>query len=93
MAVWKKQIKGVAPLLEALADARDEEEFRAARDAVVARLKREPEFDDESTGFTDEYADIVTNLSIAENEHEFDLDLQDLYDWADDNRVWIDPSE
>ena len=35
------------------------------------------------------FEDIVQRMSMAGDEEEFDDEWHQLYDWADDNRVWI----
>ena len=41
----------------------------------------------------DKLDDIFENFRMGEggDEEDFDSVLQDLYDWADDNSVWIEP--
>jgi hypothetical protein len=85
MAEWKATIEGVAPLLSDFHDG--DIDFESARNGIVEVLRRQPFFKD-----GDEFFDIVEcDLANAEDISEFDDYMDSLYDWADDNRVWIDP--
>ena len=87
MAEWKHIVKGVAPLLHDFQDG--DIDFESARNGIVEVLRRQPFFTDEGEVF-----DIVEcDLANAEDISEFDDYMDSLYDWADDNRVWISPNE
>jgi len=88
MANWKRQIKGVSPLLKA--HDVGELPFEGMRDQVVAILQEDPAFEaDDQTEFTD----TVYMLSGADDIGEFDEWMDTLYDWADGELVWISPTE
>jgi len=79
MANWKRVVN--------VADLFDESnglEFKEILTRVVARL--------EGLGIEDEdFGNILTALSYAEDRDEFDRYWDDLYDWADEgHRLWIE---
>ena len=57
--------------------------FEEKRDRIVERLKAVNESDPE-------YLELVMDLGNAFDVEEFDLLLEDLFDWGDeDNRLWL----
>lgn len=63
--------------------------FIEQRDQIVARIKLLPHYSDEDDG-DGELWWIVDELADTKNEDEFDSVWDAFYDWADDNRVWVD---
>ena len=61
-----------------------EKDFPKCRDAIVAELKTARDF---STDY--ELEEIVEWLEDAPDLDEFNAVLSNLYDWADDNLVWM----
>lgn len=86
MAQWKRVITGVAEALDKIDDYNSN--FFEVRDEVVAVFKGDPAYD--FTGI-DDFNDAVRELEEAENREDFDFALNEIYDWADRERVWIDP--
>lgn len=91
MAVWTRTIVGISPIVDRMHG--DMTQFKPCRDEIVALLKKDPAYDDEAEfgSENEQFTEAVEELAYAENEGEFDGALAYLYDWADDNRVWIDP--
>lgn len=60
--------------------------FEQKRDEIVRRIK--------AAGFWDEddydLGEAVELLAEAEDVRDFDVYWDQFYDWADDNRVWVD---
>lgn len=72
--------------------------FRAHRDAIVAILKRAPDYpSDDQRAHPDfgwhtpqgAFYEIVDEIAIADDADEFNAAWEGLYDWADERRVWI----
>lgn len=81
--VWDGSLR----LKQHLNGAVDGPEFTAARDAVVAAIQTNVWFTSQ-----DEWSDlhmVVDGLAAAQNAHDFDGGLGDLYDLADYDRIWI----
>jgi hypothetical protein len=69
----------------------DEFVFEEVRDAIVNKLEQ---CEDDVLAFSEdivmEYEDLISQLKYAEDEDEFDYTLEELYNWADDNNVFIE---
>lgn len=63
--------------------------FVERRDAIVARIKSAAWFK-RADGDDDDLCAIVTDLAEAETTDDFDESWRDFYDWADENRVWVE---
>lgn len=74
-----------------LADIWDDDDlpFITKRDAIVARIKKLPMYDDEGAIDSDLWW-IVDELSDVIDEEDFDVVWDAFYDWADDQRVWVE---
>jgi hypothetical protein len=100
MARWNRTITGYRTISEAY-----EEGKIGAREAGtrMAALLRDQLADVLDLAPGEETADGIANnlnfdLTVLDfdditDEDDFDSVLDNLYDWADENRVWIDPSE
>ena len=82
MTRWKRQIR-IKQFLD------EGKPFEEVRDQVVAVLRRQPEYDIESERYDDEFWNIVDEMTDTDTVRYFDLTLNALYDWADDNKIWI----
>ena len=84
MPSWNIKITGIAPLVESF----DDTNLEAIRDGVVRILKDALSYEEGDDLALDEALD---ELSEADTREEFDFAMHELYDWADKERVWIDP--
>lgn len=84
MTAWLRTLPGVGA---AITQYGEDQDLTAARDKVVAALRKVPKrFDPE--GVLDE---ILSTMQHVEEEQYFDELLNEMYDWADDQKVWIEP--
>ena len=61
--------------------------YEGRRDRIVTQLRK---LADKMGGAdADLLSDLLDDLEGADNEDEFDSFWDEIYDWADDNRVWI----
>jgi hypothetical protein len=93
MSNWKIIIKGITTLQDRYTEGEGEMEFEQMRDKVVAIFRAKlarylyaPYLDDDLNEILDELAEVDTASY-------YNAVYFDLYDWCDDNRVWIDPIE
>ena len=78
MAVWLKKIDDSDIFYADIP-------FKEVRDEIVKRLKTAlPDWEQDDDLFW-----TIPELEDSRNPDEFDVAWMDLYDWADDNRVWI----
>ncbi len=61
--------------------------FEGVRDAIVRVLRNDRAYLD---GF--DFTDIVDEMAETGTVSDFDAALEALYDWADNNLVWIGPT-
>ena len=98
---WRKTVRGVPTILEKINDAiagNDEEEINSGIRKIGA-LFRAVWNDDASSGevealewFEEETCTYEFEQgTMGEFEQEFNYRLNELYDWADYNRVWVSP--
>lgn len=66
--------------------------FPEIRDAVVARIKNSPWYQNRDTTGFDEFGEHVEELAHVENADDFDEFWDAIYDQADYDRVWIKTS-
>lgn len=88
---WVKSISGIGPLEQRfLADAITFEEMR---DAVVALLRRRlaSRLDPDRATFDSELYEAVEYMAETTTQDMYDDAKTDLYDWADDAGVWLEP--
>lgn len=78
--------------------ADDELPFTEARDRLVSRIRAAVLGDapirrvlDRNGANLERLDDLLFDLAHADSADNFDFDFDRLYDWADDNRVFIDP--
>lgn len=66
----------------------DDIPFELKRDSIVKRLRSmvRPRKDED-------FVCLIEDLEVTEDEDEFDDVWNDIYDWADENRVWIETWE
>jgi hypothetical protein len=79
---WKKTIHGVPAILDLAPDVEDDDDQPVeVREKMVALLKAHnvPE-------------EIVEEFEYCTHVFEFNEAMDTLYDWADEQRVWIDPT-
>jgi len=86
MADWKHVVEGVAPLLHDFQDG--DIDFESARNGIVEIMRGQPFFNDDE----DFWNIVECDLANAQDISEFDDYMDSLYDWADENLVWISPS-
>ena len=95
MANWRKTIV----LKDLLGEEDSDEVVREAATAVYERLKQEPEYqeDSEFEAITDEFHELSYSPAGHINPNDrytlcrwFNDVLNDLYDWADSERIWIE---
>lgn len=90
MANWKHTLK--------LGDVFHAEDmtFPERRDAIVARIRAAGWFKraaaDEDFDFGYEITNIVDDLADADDPSAFDAAWEAFYDWADEQRVWVETS-
>ena len=86
---WKR-LMNVAAFLNH--DVNPEMTFTERRDGVVATIKRLPQYKAEEEDQDDdgELWWIVDEMGDVQNEEEFDLVWDAFYDWADDERIWVE---
>lgn len=87
---WARKIEGIGPLLRDYDQDEDPGGWPRVRDAIVAILKTDPAYTLPHSRFN-EFKDAVEAMDDAGDPNDFDEALEDLYDWADEYRVWIDP--
>ena len=88
MANWKVQID-VADLWEKY---QDDEDFEAFKEALIPRFEDKVDEVSEKLGedAAIEFDNFIEQLNYnADDVEEFDYIWQDLYDWADENLVWL----
>lgn len=83
--VWNIRIEGIAPLMEAYEETKD---LEAAKTAILVILKRELHYEEGDDLELDECLD---NLADSSTQDEFNEAWVEVYNWADKERVWIDP--
>jgi len=83
---WKLKVD-VTEEFSAFGD--EEATFKTTRDLIVAKLEALDlsEFNEQDVEQLDE---IVEALRYSPDLDEFDDHWEELYDWADDNRLWIE---
>jgi hypothetical protein len=84
LPVWSATLR----IKQHFTDAEHGPEFEAARDAIVAAVKASGWFRRE-----DEFSrlhEVVDGLADADGAEEFDAWLDELYDLADYDRVWVE---
>jgi hypothetical protein len=64
----------------------DDLPFEVKRDRIVSRLNPLKDKFPEDW----DLEDVILSLSEAEDANDFDLAWDDFYNWADDNRVWVE---
>jgi len=87
MANWKLRIN-VANIWEKYPEEVDFEEFKSS---LISKLNTYTEEVNEKFGKDEaiEYENLVDDINTTDDEDEFDWAWQNLYDWADENLVWI----
>lgn len=86
MAKWTRVITGVAEVLDELDD--HESNLIEVRDKIVAIFQADPAYAYDSL---DDFSEAVRELEYVDTRADFDWALGAIYDWADDERVWIQP--
>ncbi len=61
----------------------NEEEFVAARDAIVAALKKDKNYSNLA------FKSFVDNLALSEHTDEFNWIWTDIYNYCDFNKIWL----
>jgi hypothetical protein len=96
MAKWKRSIRGINVVIDKVADGQIPEPEGMGRIADI--LRKQPEFiEDETDPNCDpEFKMLVEEMDDARRdetmeESYFDALLAGMYDWADAERVWIEP--
>ena len=85
MAVWKEHVYGIHTLQERQYNGTIT--LIEMRDSIVAKLRKlRPEGEDL------ELDEILDELADVDTVGWYDMVKDALYDWADTNRVWIDPT-
>lgn len=84
MSIWLHTLD-VTDLWASYDESSGNEGFIKFRDEVVSRIKSSDFF----SMYDDRLVVIVFNLSAAEDVNDFDDAWSELYDWADDARVWL----
>jgi len=89
MANWKMKID-VSPAFSMYEENENFEEFK---EELLNILDNEDVYNEIEEKIGDEeayqYSVLVDDLKPTEDEDEFDYTWNDLYDWADENLVWI----
>lgn len=87
MSNWKYKID-VVDLWEKYPEEISFEEFKEELMPILSEAATDLSyiFQDEETM---KLEDIIREIEDSEDEDEFDYAWQNLYDWADENRVWI----
>ncbi len=89
MTNWKKSVVGFGHHVDAVYDGwMDTDEFGK----VVSALIRDQLVEE----MDDDLDEILTEIEMFDHRESWDyIDacLEGLYDWADENRIWIDPSK
>lgn len=86
MTEWKRVITGVAEALDELDD--HESNFIEVRDKVVAVFKADRAYVYDGI---DDFNEAIRELEVADTRADFDWALNEMYDWADDEGIWIEP--
>lgn len=81
---WTRRITGLRPILDAISNGTMT--FEDGRDKFVTILKADPAYERRL-----EFTDAVMEIEAAQDAADLDAALEDLYDWADEHRVWVDP--
>lgn len=92
MTEWKQVIRGTAKLQEQY-ECDGAITFEQMRDGVVAVLRRElaslVDIDSDACDWM--LVDILNELEEVSDGGGYDAVKNDLYDWCDAHRVWLDP--
>lgn len=97
---WNYTLKGIRSSLskEPMDDERstDDPQVRVVVDAILASLKAGPHYPDQDEQLdvldyeVEWYVNIVEMLNDALSVRDIDDALNELYDWADSTRVWVE---
>lgn len=85
MPAWHIKIHGIAPLIEAWEEGDELAPLTKDVSHIVRTAVSYVEGDDL------ELDEAIGNIEDASTREEFDEAMAELYDWADRERVWIDP--
>lgn len=86
MPVWHIHIKGIHTLQEEQLEGTIT--FEEMRDGIVVILKRELAYEE---GIDPSLDEVIDELKDADSVEAYDIAKDELYNWADKERVWIDP--
>lgn len=69
----------------------DDEDYDEFKEALIPALEEKVEevVDKLGDDVGMEFEDMIEEIKNADDEEEFDYIWQDLYDWADENMVWL----
>jgi hypothetical protein len=87
MANWIMKID-VSEIWQEYEDNNDFESFKSELIPILKSIQDEVSKKLDSLEAMD-YEDMVQEIELTDDEDEFDYAWQDLYDWADNNKVWI----
>jgi len=87
MANWKVKID----LSEPWQKFEDDEDFDAFKEEVIPILRDKVEEVQQKLGDDEamRFEDFITDIENCDDEEEFDWSWQNMYDWADENLVWL----
>lgn len=93
MGRWKERIE-LADLWHSFEEDESQENFLKVRDEVVRRFREASWMKDASDADSemdlDRLSDLLDQLAYTETTDEFDSYWDDVLDWADDNRLWVE---
>lgn len=96
MTNWRLQIEGVAPLLAQYPEVEIKVLAPAVAEVIrgaVRKAKSERKLDARDVLGLDDALDELRDIDLdgTATEDDFDYSMAQIYNWADDTRVWIDP--
>lgn len=91
MSEWKYTLKGFEDIFEKYDD-----DLKGKAEAIAGKLARLNERMRDAGNYDEEFDDLIEDFATfggipSDNEAYFEVLMENLYDWADNARVWIEP--
>jgi hypothetical protein len=90
MNKWKMRVKGFKDILKKNDDDTDESAVKCAKELAEFMKSKPKTFKDTEDNYGETIDDIIYYLEQAKTQKEVNGILSDIYDWADEARVWLE---